>query len=218
MTQKSSRGLWLNRIRYSIYTPIYDLVVSALQTSRKKAIDRLDIPAHCKILIVGAGTGKDLELLPVDAEITAIDITPSMLNRLTVKADKLGLKVTTEVMDASEMSFADEQFDLVLLHLILAVVPDPEGCIKEAERVLKPDGQISIMDKFVPEGGQASAMRKVANLFTRVLFSDITRQAEPYLQLAELKKISDQGVFLSGQFRHLVVEKDKSVSGKASKG
>lgn len=211
MTQKDSRGLWLNRIRYSLYTPIYDLVVSALQNSRKKAIDHLDIPANCKILIVGAGTGKDLELLPSDVEITAIDITPSMLGRLKIKADKLGLNVNTEVMDASDMRFADKEFDLVLLHLILAVVPDPEGCIKEAERVLKPEGQISIMDKFVPEGGQASLLRKLANLFTRVLFSDITRQAEPYLQLAGLKKVSDQGVFLSGQFRHMIVEKDRAI-------
>lgn len=208
MEKKFSGGLKLNRLRYSLYTPIYDLVVYALQKSRNKAISRLEIAPKSKILIVGAGTGKDLELLPADAEITAIDITPSMLNRLRSKASELGMSVNIDVMDASEMSFPDEHFDLVLLHLILAVVPDPEGCIKEAERVLKPEGQISIMDKFVPEGQQASPLRKVANLFTRILFSDITRQVEPYLQLAKLKKVSDEAIFLSGQFRHLVVKKD----------
>ncbi len=212
MEKKISGGLKLNRLRYSLYTPIYDLVVSALQKSRKKAIDRLDIAPKSKILIVGAGTGGDLELLPAGAEITAIDITPSMLSRLRSKAAQLDMSVNIEVMDASEMSFPDEHFDLVLLHLILAVVPDPEGCITEAERVLKPEGRISIMDKFVPEGQQASFLRKAANLFTRILFSDITRQAEPYLQLAKLKKVSDEGVFLSGQFRHLVVKKNRQRS------
>ncbi len=202
-----SLGLWLNRVRYSLYSPIYDAIVSALQNSRRVAISRLDIPANAKILIVGAGTGKDLELLPEDAEITAIDITPAMLHKLEKVAKDQGREVATVVMDASDLKYPDGQFDIVLLHFILAVVPDPEGCIKEASRVLTSNGQISIMDKFVPEGHSASILRKLLNQLTRLLFSDITRTVEPYLDLADLNKLSDQGVFLAGQFRHIVAVK-----------
>ncbi|OPX56769.1 Methyltransferase domain-containing protein [Oceanospirillum multiglobuliferum] len=200
-------GLWLNRVRYTIYTPIYNLVIQALQKSRAEAISRLEIPPKAKILIVGAGTGKDLAFLPKDAEISAIDITPSMLSLLKAEALRTEHNVQTAVMDAAQLDYGDESFDLVLLHLILAVVPNPTGCITEASRVLKTTGQISLFDKFVPEGQKASPLRKLANLITRVLFSDISRSAEPYLQQGQLTKVSDQPAFLGGQFRHIVAKK-----------
>ncbi|MBB1488157.1 class I SAM-dependent methyltransferase [Oceanospirillum sediminis] len=207
-------GVLLNKLRYSLYSPIYDVVVSALQNARRKSVERLNIPDNARILIVGAGTGKDLPFLPPEADITATDITPAMLTYLDKEANRLGLDVDIIVMDASELLFEDESFDIVLLHLILAVVPDPEGCIREAARVTKPDGVISIMDKFVPEGQKSSLLRQMVNLITRVLFSDITRQAEPYLELADLEKTDDCPVFMGGQFRHIQARKRVSVEQK----
>lgn len=202
-----SIGLWLNRVRYSLYSPIYNQVIRVLQNSRAEAIARLAIPANAKILIVGAGTGQDLSCLPLSAEITAIDIAPAMLKRLEKEAQKTGHTVKTQVMDAAQLDYADASFDWVLLHLILAVVPNPTGCITEASRVLKPSGTLSIFDKFVPEGQNASLVRKLANMVTRLLFSDITRSVEPYLQQGQLRKISDQPAFMAGQFRHIIAQK-----------
>lgn len=207
-------GVLLNKLRYSLYSPVYDVIVSALQQARRKSINRLNLSGKTRILIVGAGTGKDLEYLPPEADITATDITPAMLSRLSREAERLGLEVDIIVMDAAELLFEDESFDVVLLHLILAVVPDPEGCIREAARVTRPDGVISIMDKFVPEGKNSSLPRQMVNLITRVLFSDITRSAEPYLEMADLEKIDDCPVFMGGQFRHIQARKKIQVEHK----
>jgi phosphatidylethanolamine/phosphatidyl-N-methylethanolamine N-methyltransferase len=82
------------------------------------------------VLIVGAGTGLDLDYVPEGVEITAIDVTPAMLRRLTRRAARTGRCVSVRVMDARHLTFPDESFDAVILHLILAVMPQPELGLK----------------------------------------------------------------------------------------
>jgi ubiquinone/menaquinone biosynthesis C-methylase UbiE len=90
-------------------------------------------------------------------------------------------------MDGESLSFSDEEFDHVILHLILAVIPDPFSCAREVARVLKRGGTASIFDKFVPDGESASLARRAANLFTSAAFSDITRQLGPILEAGSLE-------------------------------
>jgi len=60
-----------NKIRYTIYTPGYDLIAGYFKGSRKRSIESLGIKAGDKVLIIGAGAGLDLTLLPKDCEVTA---------------------------------------------------------------------------------------------------------------------------------------------------
>lgn len=90
---------------------------------------------------MGAGTGADLPFIPATVQITAVDITQVMLQRLRQRATSLGMTVDVQVMDGQALEFSSEQFDAVILHLILAVIPDPIACIREVERVLKPGGR-----------------------------------------------------------------------------
>lgn len=53
-----------NRLRYRLYAPVYDLVARPLRRGRQRAIDRLDLGAADRILVVGCGTGSDLPFLP----------------------------------------------------------------------------------------------------------------------------------------------------------
>jgi ubiquinone/menaquinone biosynthesis C-methylase UbiE len=177
----------LNRARYRLYAPIYDLVARPLADGRQRAIERLDLVADDRILILGCGPGVDLEYLPADAAITAIDITPAMVRRTAARADALGMDVDARVGDATDLAFEDDAFDAVLLHLVLSVVPDPGAVLAETDRVLAAGGRVSVFDKFVPPGTDPSLLRRAINPLARVLFSDLTRELDPLVAETSLE-------------------------------
>lgn len=199
-TMRINTNTW-NKIRYTFYAPGYDLIARYFKVSRKKSIESLDVEAGDKVLIVGAGTGLDLEFLPDDCEIVATDITPSMIERIKKRNEKLNRQVSTIIMDGQSLDFADNSFDKIILHLILAVIPDPIACIKESERVLKKGGQIAIFDKFVPKDQKVSIFRRLANILTNLLFTDITRDFESILRNSGLTLLSDKDADFHGNFR-----------------
>ncbi|MEZ4666466.1 MAG: methyltransferase domain-containing protein [Anaerolineae bacterium] len=175
-----------NRWRYTLYAPIYDRIVRSFNTSRRRSIQLLELKAGEQVLLVGAGTGEDIQLLPKNVEITAIDITPAMVEHIHRKAEALNRPVHALVMDGQALELPTESFDAVVLHLILAVIPNPIACIQEASRVLKPGGRIVVFDKFLPENEQPSLLRRLANLIAHFAFSDINRKLESIVATAPL--------------------------------
>jgi ubiquinone/menaquinone biosynthesis C-methylase UbiE len=190
-----------NRIRYTLYTPVYDSIARLFSISRRKSIESLQVKSGEKILIIGAGTGLDLEFLQGDCEITATDITPAMVERIRKRNLTLNRHLTTLIMDGQSLDFEDQTFDKVVLHLILAVIPDPIACIRETERVLKKGGSVVIFDKFVRTGRKVSLSRRMANLVANFLATDITRDLESILKNSGLKVVSDEEADLNGNFR-----------------
>jgi SAM-dependent methyltransferase len=96
-------------------------------------------------LEIGAGTGYfTLNLLRAGliTEATCTDISPGMLATLRTNAERLGLEVQTEQVDAERLPFADESFDLVLGHAVLHHIPDLDRAFAEFERVLAPGGTV----------------------------------------------------------------------------
>jgi ubiquinone/menaquinone biosynthesis C-methylase UbiE len=197
-----------NRIRYRWAAPLYDRIVRPLAAGRARAVELLALKGGERILIVGCGTGLDLELLPRTAAITAIDLTPEMVSRTRERAKELDLTIDTREMDAAKLDFADSSFDVVLLHLILAVVPDPERTATEAGRVLRPDGRASIFDKFM-RSEKPSLARRALNIVTNALATDVTRRAEPLIALAGLRAIHDEPASFGGFFRIITCEKPR---------
>jgi ubiquinone/menaquinone biosynthesis C-methylase UbiE len=180
-----------NRLRYSLAAPVYDQVTAPLQaigfeSARRRALELLDPQPGSRVLIVGAGTGLDLDVLPPGVEVVATDLSAGMVEQLERRAQKLGRKVEGRVMDAESLALPDEEFDHAIAHLILAVMPDPDAGARELARVLKPGGTISIFDKFVPDGEAPSLARRAANHLTSALFSDFTRQLGPILEAGGL--------------------------------
>ncbi|HEX3909914.1 MAG TPA: class I SAM-dependent methyltransferase [Solirubrobacteraceae bacterium] len=96
-------------------------------------------------LEIGAGTGYfTLNLLRAGliGKATCSDISPGMLTALRANAERLGLEVETEQVDAERLPFADESFDLVLGHAVLHHIPDLERAFSEFSRVLAPGGMV----------------------------------------------------------------------------
>src|SRR5690606_22830656 len=151
-----------------------------------------------RVLIAGAGTGLDLEHLPADVTITAVDVTPAMLDRLKQRAVLLGRRVEARIGDARRLPFEDASFDGVILHLVLAVMPEPHRGLREAVRVLKPGGRIAVFDKFLRDDERASWRRRLLNLFAKPAFSDMNRRLGPLVQATGLEGEHDDPVAVGG--------------------
>ena len=187
-----------NRARYTLYAPFYDLIVRIVGRGRRRAIELLNVQPGERVLIDGCGTGLDLELLPRDCIVTAIDLTPAMVEKTRARAASLGMQIDARVMDAAHLDFADESFDVVILHLILAVVPDPHATAREAARVLRRGGRASVFDKFA--AGRPSIVRRALNVITNLVATDITRSL-PDLLPADLRIVREEGSVMGGVFR-----------------
>ena len=185
--------MW-NRWRYTVWAPVYDrlLALVGFDEARRRSIDGLRLRSGDRVLIVGAGTGLDLPCLPPDVHVTAVDVTPAMLARLQRRASALGRTVDIHEADARALPFPDASFDAVVLHLILAVMPEPARGLAEAARVLRAGGRVAVFDKFQEEGRRPSLRRRMANLLAQPLFSDITLRFEPLLHGLDLRVERDE--------------------------
>ena len=200
--------MW-NRLRYTAWAPIYDALAGAagFTEARRRSIGRLNLAPGNRVLVVGAGTGLDLEYLPADVAITAVDVTPAMLRRLQARAARSGRQVSAHVMDARHLQFADHSFDAVVMHLIVAVMPDPEQGLQEADRVLRPGGRIAVFDKFLRQGERPAVRRRLLNLIAKPLFSDMNRHLEPLVATTSLQVERDEPIAFGGVYRIATLRK-----------
>jgi phosphatidylethanolamine/phosphatidyl-N-methylethanolamine N-methyltransferase len=201
-----------NRVRYTAFAPLYDRL-ARFGPQRKRSIELLALQPGERVLIVGAGTGADLPFIPAGVEVVAGDITPAMVERVRARARKLGRPAVAEVMDGQELPLPDGTFDAVILHLIIAVIPDPAACLRETARVLKSNGRAVVFDKFVPDARGPSLLRRVVNLATNALFSDITRRLGPLVHGSGLRIVHREPAALGGAFEIAALVKNPSAPG-----
>lgn len=110
-------------------------------------------------------------------------------------------------MDAHHLAFPDASFDAAVLHLILAVIPDPVRCVREVARVLRPGGRAVIFDKFVPDQARAPlALRLVAPLAS-LLGTETTRRLGPILAGSGLEAVCGEPAWLRSLYRIAMVRK-----------
>jgi len=198
---------------YTLLAPIYDALVSgeALDDCRKQSLSRITNSRNKTILVNGIGSGLDIPFLPEDGCYTGTDITPAMLKIAEVRAKNHPLNITFKIADSQALPFEDDTFDIIVMHLILAVVPRPKLALQEACRVLKPNGKIYLFDKFI-RPGQLAITRRLLDVFlrhvatrTNVVFENVLASC-PRLQL-----IHDKPVLAKGWFRLIELEKQDSV-------
>ncbi len=197
-----------NRIIYAAWAPFYDVLVMALESKRKKSLELARIKPTENVLLLGAGTGLDLKYLPRDASVSAVDITPGMIKRLKKRSDDLGMKVNAQVMDGQALDFPDNSFDVVVLHFVLAVIPNRSLAIKEAARVLRPGGRAVILNKFAKDLSTPSIALRMTNQVARLVITDITCQLAPIVAASGMTKTYEEELGVGGFFKIAVLQKD----------
>jgi len=118
-----------------------------------------------RILFLALGTGLDIEAFPVGKSITAIDISPKMLEVAQPRIAAYEGKIQAQVMDVHDMSFEDDSFDQIFTSCTFCSVPNPVQGLQSLRRVLKPGGELFM---FEHTGSKYYPFKLMMNLMTMV--------------------------------------------------
>ena len=197
------------RASYRLIAPLYDLFVArALSRPRARSLARVPRDGNLEVLVAGAGTGLDLPLLPRAHRYVALDLSRAMLSRARPRA--AALEMTFVEGDVQRMPFAGAAFDLVVLHLIVAVVPRPESCLAEIARVLRPGGRALVFDKFLRRGERAWLRRALNPLARRIATRTDVVLEDALASVPALTVTDDQPALAGGWFRLIELEKGET--------
>lgn len=201
-----------NRFRYGLWAWCYDAFTHRFAPHRKRSIQQLPLHPGNRVLIIGAGTGLDLPYVPANVRVVATDLTSAMLHRLARRVGPgPGQHPATlaAVMDGQRLALPDASVDAVILHLILAVIPDPARCALETARVLRPGGYVAVMDKFLAEAKAPPLWLRMLTPIGGLVGTELTRRLGPILQDTGLRIVVDQPAGMGGYFRMVLLRKDQ---------
>jgi phosphatidylethanolamine/phosphatidyl-N-methylethanolamine N-methyltransferase len=153
---------------YSKIAKVYDLTFGpTLHPGRLQAIQRMDIQSGERVLEVGVGTGINLSLYPKKCSVTGIDFSAPMLEIARERAERKDVRnVRLLQMDAADMKFADDSFDIVYAPYVISVVPDPVKVAQEMRRVCRPGGRIIVLNHFLSPNPLLSRIERLISPFT----------------------------------------------------
>ncbi len=140
---------------YGRWAPIYDMVFGKVfDEGRRSTIAEADRIGG-RVLDVGIGTGLSLLDYARTTKICGVDISEPMLRRAHERVRKHNLSnvETLAVMDAKHLAFPDNHFDAVVAQYVITAVPDPEATFDDFIRVLKPGGELILVNHIGAESG-----------------------------------------------------------------
>jgi phosphatidylethanolamine/phosphatidyl-N-methylethanolamine N-methyltransferase len=193
------------RRAYTVWATVYDPLTRVLRRGRRRSIALLDIRPADTVLLVGCGTGSDFEFLPRHAQCVAVDLTPAMLRRAVAKVEDRQIRLAE--MDAMDLRFPDNRFDKVVLHHILAVVPDPVRALQEAERVTKPGGRLVVLDKFWNRPGRPPLFVRLVSAVVSGLVTAVDRNFPAILARTSLEGVQEIPMGFGGLYHLYLLRK-----------
>lgn len=140
---------------YDRWAPVYDLVFGKVFGKGRQAAIVATNRVGGRILEVGVGTGISLPQYASHLGIFGIDISEAMLNKARRRVEELGLTNVEglAVMDAENLEFPDRSFDVVMAQYVVTAVPNPEACLDEFARVLRPGGELILLSRVSADAG-----------------------------------------------------------------
>src|SRR6266540_3631587 len=193
----------LTRARYQRISAIYDRMEGLMEKRsrpwREKVWQSVFGP---RVLEVGVGTGKNMEFWPKDCKVTAIDLTPGMLEIARKRADSLHRQGDDLFLaDVQHLDLPSGIFDTVVATFVFCSVPDPVQGLREIGRVLRPEGQILLLEHVrIDRPVVGTLMDFLAPLIVRLNGANINRRTVENvraagLQIERVENLDDMGMF-----------------------
>jgi phosphatidylethanolamine/phosphatidyl-N-methylethanolamine N-methyltransferase len=181
---------------YDKIAKVYDLTFGpTLHPGRLIALERMSIKPGDKILEVGVGTGINVALYPEHCHVTGIDFSALMLEKAHERVVKKGVtNVRLQEMDAANLTFADDSFDIVYAPYVISVVSDPVRVVNEMRRVCRPGGKIVILNHFRSRTPVVARVEQAISPFTVHIGFKADLDLPGFLAQSDLKPISIEKV------------------------
>lgn len=135
---------------YEAAAPNYDsLGVPFFTIVGARLVQEARISVGDHVLDVGCGAGAvtipAARAVGAAGHVTAVDLSPRMLDRTTESAVLVSLEnVTTAIADAQDPPYASGSFDAVLASMLMFLLPEPEAAVRAWNRLLRPDGTVAL--------------------------------------------------------------------------
>ena len=188
--------------KYDRISPIYDLMEAPVELFLFRKWRRAVLSdLHGSVLEVGTGTGKNLEYYPKDCKVTAIDISPKMLEH--AKKRMAGMDdISLQVMDAELLAFADNSFDYVITTFVLCSIPNPVAALREMRRVCKPDGLVINLEHMRSSNRMLTFLENVLNPISVFFMGvNLNRKTVENIKKAGLSVVEEKHLALRDVFR-----------------
>ena len=153
------------------------------------------------VLEVGVGTGKNLEYYSPDCKVTAIDISPKMLEHAKKRAKRMD-NISLMVMDAENLTFDDNSFDYVITTFVLCSIPNPVAALREMRRVCKPDGVVINLEHMRSSNWILTLLENILNPISVFFMGvNVNRKTVENIGKSGLEVIEEKHLALKDVFR-----------------
>jgi phosphatidylethanolamine/phosphatidyl-N-methylethanolamine N-methyltransferase len=181
---------------YEKLASVYDLAFGPpLQPGRVRALEQMSVQSGERVLEVGVGTGINLSLYPKTCSVTGIDFSSSMLEKARERVARRGLRnLRLLQMDAADLKFADDSFDIVYAPYLISVVPDPVKVACEMRRVCRVGGRIIFLNHFLSPNLMVSRVERLISPFTIHIGFKADLDLPAFLAQTDLQPVSIEKV------------------------
>ncbi|MGL4394943.1 MAG: class I SAM-dependent methyltransferase [Hyphomicrobium sp.] len=202
------------RDAYRRWAPVYDYTFGRVSTAGRRHAVELINKSSGRVLEVGVGTGLSLPEYKDDLEIVGIDLAPEMLDkaRERVRSENLTNVTGLHEMDAGNLEFPDNSFDTVVAMYVITVVPDPEKVMRELARVVRPGGQVMLVNHFSQDDGVRGWVERRMAPFADLVGWHSVFDVSRVMVCDDLKLVERQSLRPWGLFTMMRFNKDANAS------
>lgn len=182
--------------KWNFASRTYDFMTWAEERRFGAAKAHLFAKMRGRCFMVAAGTGNEFRHFPSQLTITAVDVSPGMVEKARRKAANYDGTLDVRVMDVQALEFPDATFDTAVTACTFCSVPDPLRGLRELYRCLKPGGQLLMFEHVRSRIGPIAILQDLMTPISSRFGPDMNRDTISNVLRAGFELRRDANVYL----------------------